>query len=72
MNAPLPSTADNDRAAYTVEEFITRVVPMSRAAFYQEVRAGRIRIVKRGHRTYVPADEGRNFIALLATAPGAA
>jgi hypothetical protein len=70
MNAPRPSTADTDRAAYTVEEFMTRVVPMSRAKFYAHVRAGSIKIVKAGHRTYVPADEGRNFINRLAAAAG--
>jgi hypothetical protein len=60
-------TADlSDRAAFTVEEFRTRVVPMGRAQFYQDVKNGRIRIVKRGHRTYVPAGEGPRLVAQLA------
>lgn len=60
-----PSTDHSDRAAFTVNEFISGVVPMSRGFFYQEVKAGRIRVVKRGSRTYVPVDEGRRYIASL-------
>jgi hypothetical protein len=55
-------------AAYTVKVFRTAVVPMGNAQFYAEVRAGRIEIVKRGRRTYVPADQGPKYIALLKAA----
>jgi hypothetical protein len=68
-DAERAATADlTDRAAFTVEEFRTRVVPMGRAQFYEDVKNGRIRIVKRGHRTYVPADEGPRYVAQLAIA----
>jgi len=65
--APAPDYTE--RAAYTVAEFITNVVPMARAVFYEEVRAGRIRVKKRGHRTYVPASEGPRYIASLPDKP---
>ena len=53
------------RAAFTVEEFRTLVVPMGRAQFYDEVKRGRIEILKDDGRTLVPADQGPKFIALL-------
>jgi hypothetical protein len=55
------------RAAYTVKEFIRDVIPMARAVFYSEVKAGRLRTVTLGRRRYVPAEEGRRFIAQLAS-----
>ena len=57
---------DTDRIAYTVKEFCTRVFPLSRAAFYQDVAAGLIRITKRGHRSYVTVEEARAYPARLA------
>jgi len=55
----------SQRAGYTVAEFITLVVPMSRGFFYQEVAAGKIRILKNGRRTIVPAAEGPRYVAAL-------
>jgi hypothetical protein len=52
-------------AAHTVKVFRTYVVPMGHKQFYEEVARGRIRIVKDGARTLVPAGEGPRFIALL-------
>lgn len=57
---------NTSRALFTVEEFIRDVVPMSRSAFYSEVRAGRLLTVTIGRRRYVPANEVPNFIAALA------
>jgi hypothetical protein len=53
------------REGFTVKEWRTDVIPMGHAQFYEEVRQGRIAIVKRGRRTYVPADQGPRYMALL-------
>jgi hypothetical protein len=57
---------DTDRIAYTVNEFCTKVFPLSRAAFYEDVKAGLIRLTKRGHRSYVTIEEARAYPARLA------
>jgi len=61
-----PATQPTDRVAYTVTEFCANVFPMSRAAFYEDVGAGLIRILKRGHRSYVTLEEARAYPARLA------
>lgn len=40
----------------TVPQFL-REFPVGRTRFYEEVKAGRIRIIKSGSRTLVPASE---------------
>jgi hypothetical protein len=56
----------SERLAFTIDEFVTDVFPMSRAAFYQDVGAGLIKILKRGHRSYVTVEEARAYPARLA------
>jgi len=63
--APTAPTA-TDRVAYTVAEFCSDVFPMSRAAFYEDVAAGLIHILKRGSRSYVTVAEARVYPARLA------
>jgi hypothetical protein len=53
------------RLAYTVQEFCTQICPMSRGFFYEEVKAGRLGIVKNGNRTLVTDDESRRYVAAL-------
>lgn len=61
----------NQRALFTVEEFVRDVVPMSRSTFYNEVRSGRLETVTIGRRRYVPASMVPGFIAALAERDGA-
>jgi hypothetical protein len=60
------SAKPTDRIAYTIAEFCRDVFPMSRAAFYEDVGVGLIRILKRGHRSYVTVEEARAYPARLA------
>ena len=53
------------RRIYTVEETLRDELPLGRSKFYDEVRAGRIEVVKIGRRTYVPADALDDYVTLL-------
>lgn len=55
------------RAALTVYEFCA-TTSISRAKFYEEVSAKRIRILKSGRRTLVPASEVVAWLDSLSTA----
>lgn len=41
------------------------LLSMSRSVFYEQMRAGRIRFVKQGRATLVPASAIRDYVALL-------
>lgn len=48
--------ADRLPTFLTIPEFL-REYPVGRTRFYEDVRAGRIRIIKSGTRTLVPSSE---------------
>jgi hypothetical protein len=50
------TVADRLPTFLTIPQFL-REYPVGRTRFYEEVRAGRIRILKSGARTLVPASE---------------
>ncbi len=50
--------------AYRVSEFC-RVYAISRASFYREVRAERLRLLKRGRRSLVERSEAERWFANL-------
>jgi excisionase family DNA binding protein len=52
------------RIAYSIEEF-ARLAGLGRTTVYQEIRNGRLRPLKVGKRTLVPADEARCWLARL-------
>ena len=54
------------RAALNVDEFCA-TMGIGRTKFYGEVREGRIRVVKAGSRTLVPATEVQAWLSRLAT-----
>lgn len=54
-----------DRAALNVDEFCA-TMGIGRTKFYDEVREGRIRVVKAGRRTLVPATEKQAWLERLA------
>jgi excisionase family DNA binding protein len=53
------------RAALTVAEFCA-ALSIGRTTFYEQVRAGRIRVLKVGTRTLVPTSEVDAFLQKLA------
>ena len=57
MNMPLP-------VAFTVKEALP-IFNIGLTKFYEEVKAGRIKIVKVGNKTLVPADEPGKWLARL-------
>lgn len=52
------------KIAYTVDEAMC-VMNIGRTKFYQEVQAGRLKIVKLGKKTLVPATEPANWLERL-------
>ena len=50
--------------AYRVSDFC-RVYVISKASFYREVQAGRLRILKRGRRSLVERSEAERWFANL-------
>jgi excisionase family DNA binding protein len=59
------SNTNVERTAYTVNEFCSAAA-IGRTTFYSEVAAGRIRILKCGRRTLVPATESQAWLSRLA------
>ena len=49
---------EHSRYYFTVPEFCDKHV-IGRSTFYQEVGAGRLRVIKRGRRTLVPREEAQ-------------
>ncbi len=56
-----------EKLAYTVPEFLTSA-GIGRTTFYEEVKSGRLKVVKVGARTLVPANEARAWLDRLAEA----
>jgi len=56
---------DYDRIAYGVPDFC-RLAGIGRSMLYEEIKAGRLKIVKCGRRTLIPADEGKAWLRRLA------
>jgi hypothetical protein len=54
--------------AYRVSEFC-QVYVISKASFYREVQAGRLRILKRGRRSLVERTEAQRWFTSLKTPP---
>lgn len=54
--------------AYRVSDFC-RVYVISKASFYREVQAGRLRILKRGRRSLVERTEAERWFANLRNPP---
>jgi excisionase family DNA binding protein len=52
------------KALYRVTEAIA-VLSMSRSAIYEEIRAGRLRLVKRGRSRLISASAIADYVALL-------
>lgn len=50
--------------AYTISTFC-RVYGVGRSFTYEEIRAGRLKIVKAGRRTLIPAKSARSWFANL-------
>lgn len=61
----MENTINPDRVALTVNEFIASI-PLSRTKFYDEVRRGRIKILKIGRITRVAIAQRAAFLQLLA------
>lgn len=54
----------NEPIAYSVEE-TRKVTGIGRTAIYEEIKAGRLRAVKRGRRTLILADDIRRWLEAL-------
>lgn len=59
------STDAPERKMYPVEETRDKIGGISHTTFYELVKAGRIRTVKLGRRTFVMADEIDRFLATV-------
>lgn len=58
----------SEQQLFTIEQFTTEIAPMSRAAFYAQVNAGRLATVRIGRRRYIAASEVERFLARLSEA----
>ena len=62
------TTAATQRAPepvlYKIRE-VTAMLRLSRSVIYEQIRAGRLRIVKQGRATLVPASAIADYVALL-------
>lgn len=54
-----------DTLSYSIPDFV-RATGISRAKIYEEIKSGRLRSVKVGARTIIPAHEGRAWLDRLA------
>ncbi len=53
-----------DPVLYKIRE-VTAMLRLSRSVIYEQIRAGRLRIVKQGRATLVPASAIAEYVALL-------
>jgi len=53
-----------DPVLYKIRE-VTAMLRLSRSVIYEQIRAGRLRIVKQGRSTLVPASAIAEYVALL-------
>jgi hypothetical protein len=56
----------NINKAYTVVEFTTEIVPMSKSLFYTEVKSGRLETLSIGRRRYVTTEQVSKYLNSLA------
>lgn len=61
-----PSDPQTPRYALSVNEFCS-ACSIGRSTFYEEVKAGRIRILKAGKRTLIASTEAQRWLDSLAT-----
>jgi excisionase family DNA binding protein len=57
-----PASETPDRLAYSIKE-VRKVADVSRSMLYREISEGKLRAVKRGHRTLILAADLRDWIA---------
>lgn len=57
--------ANPAKIALTVDEFV-RLANISKSHFYRQLKAGRIKSVKVGHKRLIPASEPSAWLARLA------
>ena len=60
----MEATSATPKAAFTVREFCS-VLSIGRSTFYEEMKRGRIKVLKLGARTLVPASEVGAFLQRL-------
>lgn len=63
--------ARNPKLAYTVQEAMA-AIGLGRTRFYKEVKLGRLKTVKAGRRTLVPAAALEDWLRILQSATEAA
>lgn len=56
--------SSDDRAAYSIDEF-AKIHGVCRDVIYENIAIGRIRAVKLGRRTLIPASERQRFLSEL-------
>jgi excisionase family DNA binding protein len=61
----MPVKSMPDKAALTIDE-ARYVCNIGRSTLYEEIKAGRIRAIKFGKRTLIPADEPAKWLERLA------
>jgi len=61
---------DIEQRAYSIAEFCNRY-GIGRTTTYQEIKSGRLHVVKAGKRTLVPADAAESWLKGLPTAQAA-
>jgi Helix-turn-helix domain len=57
--------SDHQRLLFRVEEVLQDHLPIGRSKFYDEVRAGRLAVVRIGRRTFVTAEELNRYVREL-------
>lgn len=71
MPAKIPSSPNFSlRAAYSLTEWRTMVLPMAEAIVHREINAGRLKSFKIGWRRYIPASEREDYPRRLAAESG--
>ena len=69
QNTPAARPAAGEKVAITVKEFLSQT-SISNTKFYAEVKAGRIKIIKLGRKTLVPATEPTAWLKRLDAVAG--
>lgn len=64
MRTATTQPADGGKLMYKISE-VCELVSMSRSIIYEEIKAGRLAITKRGRATLVAADDLADYVALL-------
>lgn len=64
MNVPTSASLNSDRLAYPIND-LAKSIGVGRSKLYAEIAAGRLRAVKVGSRTVVPADAVQAYLARL-------